>query len=171
MIYRFFKSYKLKKRLIGNKKNIIIEGSNFECNNPSKVKLDEYIYVGRNCKFYGIGEISISKNVIIGNDTKILTSSHNYNGEMIPYDTTVIPNKEKVIIEKNVWIASYVIILPGVKIGEGAVIGAGSVVTKDVPKLAVVAGNPAKVIKYRNNEEYDNLVKNNKLYLYYKYNS
>lgn len=170
MIYKYLKTKKIKKKLIGTNKNIVIEGSQFECHDPSNVKLDDYIYIGRNCKFYGIGKIEISSNVIIGNDTKILTSSHNYEGDMIPYDKTVIPNKEKVIIEKNVWIASYVIILPGVKIGEGAVVAAGSVVTKDVPKLAVVGGNPAKIIKYRDQKKYGKLIKDNKLYLPNKYN-
>lgn len=55
---------------------------------------------------------------------------------------------EQVIIKDKAWIGFNVIILKGVTIGEGAVIGAGSVVTKDVPDFAVVAGNPAKIIKY-----------------------
>lgn len=172
MIYRFIrfiKVNKIKKKLIEKNSHIVIEGSEFECNNPSNCKLDDYIYIGRNCKFYGIGKIEISSNVIIGNDTKILTSSHNYMGDMIPYDEKVIPNKEKVVIEKNVWIASYCIILPGVKIGEGAVVAAGSVVTKDVPKCAIVGGNPARIIKYRDEIIYEKLKKDNKLYLYDKY--
>ena len=59
---------------------------------------------------------------------------------------------EKVIIGDGVWIGTSVIVLKGVKIGKGAVVAAGSVVTKDVPEYAVVAGNPARVLKYRNNK-------------------
>ena len=60
--------------------------------------------------------------------------------------------KEPVYIGDDVWIGARVIILPGRKIGEGVIIGAGAVVTKDVPDYAVVGGNPAKVIKFRNKE-------------------
>jgi len=62
-------------------------------------------------------------------------------------------NKKDTVIESDVWIGSRSIVLGGVTVGIGAVIGAGSVVTKDVPPYAVVAGNPAKVIKYRFSEE------------------
>ena len=62
-----------------------------------------------------------------------------------------------VTIEDNVWIGGKSIILPGITIHEGAVIGMGAVVTKDVPKGAVVGGNPAKILKYRNIKKYDEL--------------
>ena len=58
-------------------------------------------------------------------------------------------HKGDVIIGNNVWIGDKIIILPGVKIGGGAVIGAGSVVTKDIPDSAIAAGNPAKIISFR----------------------
>ena len=57
--------------------------------------------------------------------------------------------KGDTIIGNDVWIGQRVIILPGVRIGDGVIIGAGAVVTKDVPDYAVVAGNPARIIKYR----------------------
>ena len=58
-------------------------------------------------------------------------------------------SKGDVIIGKNVWIGDKVTILPNVKIGDGVVIGANSVVTKDIPPCSVVAGNPAKIIKHQ----------------------
>jgi acetyltransferase-like isoleucine patch superfamily enzyme len=57
--------------------------------------------------------------------------------------------KEPVVIGNDVWIGTGAIILRGLSVGDGAVIGAGAVVTKDVPPYAIVAGNPARVIKYR----------------------
>lgn len=60
-----------------------------------------------------------------------------------------IPQKGSVIIEDDVWIGANSVVLPGVKIGKGAIVGAGAVVTKSVPPYAIVCGVPAKVIKYR----------------------
>ena len=62
-------------------------------------------------------------------------------------------SKGNINIENDVWIGAYSTIMSGVKIGNGAVIGASSVVTKDIPPYAIVAGNPAKIIKYRFTEE------------------
>lgn len=59
-----------------------------------------------------------------------------------------LPSSAPVIIEDDVWIGSKVVILPGIRIGHQAVIGAGSIVTKDVPPLSVAAGNPARVIRF-----------------------
>lgn len=83
----------------------------------------------------------------------ILAQSHNYNGDELPYDSTYII--KNVVIDDNVWIGSRVLIIGEVHIGEGAIIGAGSIVTKDVPPLAIYAGG--KIIKYRDKEKYNRL--------------
>lgn len=95
------------------------------------------------------GPLQIGDDVMMGPDVIILTAIHNFTRT----DVTIrsqghLPNKG-VIIGNDVWIGTRVIILPGVKIGNGVIIGAGSVVTKDVPDFAIVAGNPAKIIRYR----------------------
>ncbi len=83
-----------------------------------------------------------------GRGLTIFSTNHNYEStESIPYDSVVL--RRPVVIGDFVWCGSNVTIVPGVTIGEGAVIGAGSVVTRDVPPMAVVGGNPARVIKYR----------------------
>lgn len=71
------------------------------------------------------------------------------NGNIEPIDILSIDKNNRIIIGNDVWIGANTVILPGVKIGNGAVIGAGAVVTKDVPDYAVVVGVPAKVLKYR----------------------
>ena len=88
-------------------------------------------------------------------------------GDMLPYDSIGI--SKDIVIEKNVWIASFAFILPGVTVHEGAVIGGGSLVTKDVPSCAIVGGNPAKIIGYRNKDKYAELDKAEKYYLVSKY--
>lgn len=86
--------------------------------------------------------------------------------KLLPYDERYFCRK--VVIGKYVWIGARATILPGVTIGDGAVIGAGSVVTKDVPSCAVVGGNPAKVVKYRNIEKFNDLAAKNMSYILQK---
>ena len=83
------------------------------------------------------------------------------------------PTKEyrtsPISIGENVWVGTHALFLPGVTIGEGAVIGAGSVVTKDVPPLAVVGGNPSSILKFRDSETYYKLKAKGKIYLDIEY--
>lgn len=83
--------------------------------------------------------------------------------DYLPFDEKVLISP--VVIEENVWVASHAIILPGVTVGEGAVVAAGSVVTKSVPSCAVVGGNPAKVIKYRDRERYIKLKGSKRIFM------
>lgn len=81
--------------------------------------------------------------MILQSSLAIITSNHNYEtAERIPYDKTRM--NKKVAICDFVWVGHGVILLPGVTVGEGAVISAGSVVCKDVPRCAIVGGNPQK---------------------------
>jgi len=105
----------------------------------------------------GKGRALIGDNFRAGTDCLIITSNHNYMGEALPYDNTNI--SEDVIIEDNVWLGSRTIILPGIKIGEGAIIQAGALVVKDVPSCAIAGGSPATIFKYRDKEKYVELKK------------
>lgn len=89
------------------------------------------------------GVLKIGNNVDIGQETNIWTLEHDINDD---YHTS---SGDKITIEDYVWIASRVTILPGVKIGKGAVVAAGSIVTKDVQAMKIVAGVPAKIIGER----------------------
>ncbi|WP_297185831.1 acyltransferase [uncultured Porticoccus sp.] len=117
--------------------------------------------LGRNVNFNGMairgkGEVMIGDNFHSGQACLMITDIHNYDtGNAIPYDNTLII--KNIIIEDNVWLGDRVIILGGVTLGEGALIQAGSVVTKDVPKYAIAGGHPAKVFKFRDIEHYEKL--------------
>jgi acetyltransferase-like isoleucine patch superfamily enzyme len=89
--------------------------------------------------------------VRIGEDSDIGTHTHIWTLEHDPNDPSHGTKNAPVIIEDHVWIASRVTILPGVTIGRGAVVAAGSVVTRDVPTMAIVGGVPARIIGRRNN--------------------
>lgn len=139
-------------------------GKGFYCCSGVTIHSAKNISVGNKV---GIGEkafINASGGLEIGNNVKtgpmlcIWTSNHNYEKpKKLPYDMEWI--HKKVVIHDNVWIGARVSILPGVEIGEGAVIAMGAVVTKNVPPCAVVGGNPAKIIKYRDIETYNKLKK------------
>jgi acetyltransferase-like isoleucine patch superfamily enzyme len=88
-------------------------------------------------------EISTGDDVAIGPEATILTLGHD------PQSPTFAPTGGRVLIGAHVWIAYRATILPGVEIGDGAVVGACAVVTKDVPPYAIVAGNPARIIGER----------------------
>lgn len=131
---------------------------------PSNLELDDYIYIGPEAWLSTYGKIKISSGSIFGPRLKIYTGNHNYDNEkLIPYDEITIA--KDVVIKENVWVGGDVTILPGVTIEEGAIIGASSVVTKNIPKGAIVGGNPAKILKYRDLEKYDKLKAENKIYL------
>lgn len=120
-----------------------------------------------NCNFNGMrvigdGKVTFGSNFHSGEECMIITQNHNYEGEAIPYDSTF--DYKQVVIEDNVWFGNRVIVVGNVTIGEGAIIAAGSVICKDVPKYAIMGGNPAKVIKYRDIEHYEKLKKEGKFH-------
>lgn len=103
--------------------------------------------IGKNCKI--ADGVVIGNFVLMGPNVVIHTTNHEYLNKNEKIMEQGYRKAKQVFIYDDVWIGENVIILPGVNIGQGAVIGAGSVVTKNVEEYSVVAGNPAKVIKYR----------------------
>ncbi len=95
------------------------------------------------------GTISIGHDVMMGPNVTIWTANHNFSRTDIPMTQQGIGEEKPVTIKDDVWIGSNVVILAGVTLGQGSIVGAGSIVTRDVPDWAVVAGNPAKIIRYR----------------------
>ncbi|MBB5183109.1 acyltransferase [Catenisphaera adipataccumulans] len=102
--------------------------------------IGSHVFINANALFMARGTITIEDDVQIAANVSILSNNHDF------YDRQILLCKP-VIIRKGAWIGANAVILPGVEIGRHAIVGAGSVVTKDVPDGAVVAGNPAHVIK------------------------
>jgi acetyltransferase-like isoleucine patch superfamily enzyme len=123
-------------------------------------------YIGSDCHFNGMdiignGKVVIGNHFHSGSNNLIITQNHNYfSPELLPYDNNDITRE--VIIGNACWIGSRVIILPGTIIEDGVVVQAGAVLFGKIPKGAVVGGNPWRIIKYRNIEKFDILVKENK---------
>ena len=113
----------------------------------SLVELGDYSGIGIRAQLNG--KVVIGDNVMMGPDVCIYTKNHAFARTDIPMNKQGVDVERPVVIENDVWIGARVIILPGVHIGTGAVVGAGSVVTKDVPCYAVVGGNPARILKMR----------------------
>ena len=126
-------------------------------------------YLGHDVNFNGMrmegdGEVRIGNYFHSGTECLIITRNHDYNnGEKIPYDREHHLYK-KIIIEDFVWLGSRVMILPGTKIGEGAIIQGGSVVHGEIPPYAIAGGNPAKVFKYRDIEHFKTLKEQRQFY-------
>lgn len=122
----------------------------------SKFSIDPTSHLKSHTYIEASGGVTIGRYFHTGRGLTIHSSNHKYEGaKSIPYDAKYI--RKPVVIKDFVWCGANVIIVPGVTIGEGAVVGAGSVVTKNVPDGAVVGGNPAKVIKYRDMSRFNEL--------------
>lgn len=126
----------------GNNVNIY-PGAQFS----SSVELGNNSDIGHKCRLNG--KVIIGNNVIMGPEVVVFTSNHITDRTDIAIKYQGSTSIDPVVIGDDCWIGSRAIILPGVKIGKGAVVGAGAVVTKDIPDFAIVGGNPARVIKIR----------------------
>lgn len=111
------------------------------------ISIGNHCVIDRDCVLDGRGGISIGHNVNISPEVLILTAYHD------PDDGDFVGVEKPVVIEDYAWIATRAMILPGVKVGSGAVVAAGSVVTKDVPSRTIVGGNPARPIRERKGEQ------------------
>lgn len=111
------------------------------------VSLKDNSDIGIDCELYG--PISLGSDVMMGPEVVIYTSGHAHDRIDIPMRLQGASEIKPVSIGNDVWIGRRVMIMPGVTIGNGVIIGAGAVVTKDVPDYAVVGGVPARILRYR----------------------
>lgn len=112
------------------------------------ITVGKNVFINACCKFQDQGGIFIGDNCLIGHNVTITTLNHSIEPEK---RQGLLPKSVK--IGNNVWIGANVTILPGITIGDNAIIGAGSIVTKNVTANTIVAGNPAKILKHIESED------------------
>lgn len=120
-----------------------------EVRNPAAIHLGEGSVVGDHCILDGRNEIRIGRNAVLGSHVSIWTQQHDHRD---PWFRCGTQEHRPVVIGDRAWIGSHAVLLHSVNVGEGAVVAAGAVVTKDVPPYAIVAGIPARRIGERNRD-------------------
>ena len=115
---------------------------------PQQICIGKRVGIPNNVTLDGRGGLEIGDDTMVGFESIILTSTHNSNRRDIPIREQGM-FRAPIRIGTDVWIGARVIILPGVTIGDGAIIGVNAVVTKDIPPNTIVGGVPAKFIKER----------------------
>lgn len=140
--YKFLKN---RLKYLGIKSSI---STNVHIINPEGIVIEENVGIARDVVLDGRGSLSIGKNSLIGFETAIITSTHNFDRADIPIKDQGMKSSP-IEIGDNCWIGARVIILPGNKIGNNSIVGANSVITKDIPDSVIAAGILCKVIKKR----------------------
>jgi len=115
----------------------------FYCTGGADIRIGRHVFINQNCTFYDLGGLDIAEDVMIGPNVSLITSGH----PLAPSQRHMAVTASAIVIERNVWIAAGAIVIGGVTIGENSVVGAGAVVTKDVPPNSLVGGNPARIIR------------------------
>jgi acetyltransferase-like isoleucine patch superfamily enzyme len=119
---------------------------------PNTVEIGDYTFIGDHC-WLSAGEIKIGRFVMLASEVAIVGGDHRFDVPGVPSVRTGRGVRKPVTIEDDVWIGRGAIVLHGVHIGEGAIVAAGAVVTKDVPAYSIVASPPARVIRNRFSDE------------------
>lgn len=170
-----FRGWIMRQRIRILNRKAYIETSVISCDNPNQIRIGEgssirkgtvvavaskkvesfitvgsNTYIGENNNLRAAdGIIEIGNGCLISQGITIVTSNHDIKKSLPISQQSWVSKKGKITISDDVWIGANAVILPDVTIGKGAVVAAGSVVTKDIPEYSIVAGIPAKIIKYR----------------------
>ena len=115
---------------------------------PPTLRMGQYAGIGQGAMFLGLGSVSLGAHLTMGPECLFITGDHpvpKAGGNFSDHT----PVHADIVVEEDAFLGARVTILPGVTIGRGAAVGAGSVVTKDVPPEVVVAGNPARIVRAR----------------------
>jgi maltose O-acetyltransferase len=135
---------KLSKQLIPNTAANLWIQSPFYCDYGYNIVAGENVFFNFNCTVLDVMKVTIGSRTLFGPNVQIYTASHPVNHEE---RVRGLGHGKPVTIGEDVWIGGAAIICPGVTIGDRSIIGAGSVVTKDIPADVMAAGNPCKVIR------------------------
>lgn len=131
-------------------------GKNIKITPPVYFDYGKHTFIGDNfyanfdCIFLDVNHITIGNNVMFGPRVGLYTASHPIDKDV---RNTGLEYGKPIKIGHNVWIGGNAVVMPGVTIGDNTIIGAGSVVTKDIPSDVIAAGNPCKVIRKINNSD------------------
>lgn len=165
LIFLKFRNFKFLKEGRG----CVYKGLSTQIAYPKFIEIEDFVHIGPHATIDGRGGIRIGKGTIIAPKVTIYSANHNYDDDLeaLPFDNKIIA--KSVVIGRYVWIGGNSIILPGVTIGQGAIIAAGSVVTKNVPDGALVGGNPARVLKIRDMQKFMELADSETPFVYQKF--
>lgn len=132
------------KKLLGKMGEGCYITPSFFCDYGLNIELGDRVYFNANCVVLDCAKVTIGSDTFIGPNVQLYTPIH-----PLDYKTrnTFVETAAPIKIGKNCWLGGSAIVLPGVTIGDGCVIGAGAVVTKDIPENSLAVGNPAKVIR------------------------
>lgn len=131
-------------RLLKSKGSNVRITPEFRCEYGSNITIGNNLFINSNCILMDNSEITIGDDVRIGPNTCIYTVNHAFDPKERAMGVCI---NKAVHIDNQVWLAGDVKVLPGVSIGDGSVVGAGSIVTKDIPTGVIAAGNPCRVIR------------------------
>ncbi len=143
------KQAKIMSKILGRIKGEFSITAPFWCDYGYNIEIGKNFYTNHNCIILDCAKVTFGDNVLIGPDCGFYTAAH-------PIDAaarnTSVEYAKPITVGDNVWFGGGVKVLPGVKIGSNVVIGAGSIVTKDIPDNVIAFGNPCRIIRYISNK-------------------
>ncbi|MGD2205993.1 MAG: acyltransferase [Anaerolineae bacterium] len=116
-----------------------------------EVRIEDQAYIGHRCLLYGHGGIRVGRDVLMANDVQLICGNHTFARRDVPIRAQ--PTVEQpIVVEEDVWLGASAIVLGGVTVGRGSVVGAGAVLTHDLPPYSIARGVPARVVGVRGHE-------------------
>jgi acetyltransferase-like isoleucine patch superfamily enzyme len=147
----FVDAHSLAGRIILGDDVWLSRGSYVLAHRNAEVRIDDRAYIGHRSLLYGTGGIHIGQDVLLANDVQLICGNHTFARRDVPIRAQ--PTVEQpIVVEEDVWLGASVIVLGGVTVGRGSVVGAGAVVTQDLPPYSIARGVPARVVGMRGDE-------------------